>query len=372
MKVLHLIDSEGIYGAEVVLLHLMAEQKKRSVEPILGSIGKHEIQEKDIETAARLKGINVKKFRMKNGPNLLGSISIIRFAKQQHIDILHCHGYKANILVSMLPSHFRKIPYLVTVHGWTSVKRFSKLWFYWWADVFCAKRADLVVVVSDAMKNHPGILTTGLKPVVVHNGIPQALPRSKPNHHPEPLDAFCNKTFVIGAVGRLSPEKGFDLLINAVARVIERGYDVSLVIIGEGEERSRLEDIVSTKNITDKVYFTGYLDQASQYLHYFNVFIISSLTEGLPITLLEAMQKSVPIIATRVGGIPEVLDNGEYGLLVNPGNEHELAEAIITFHDSPEKRKKLCTAARERVNHLFSLETMEHGYRKLYEKLLEN
>lgn len=369
MKILHLIDSAGLYGAEAVLLHLIAEQRKQGIETILGSIGKPDIKVKNIETAARQRVINVKEFRMKNGPNLPGAISIIRFAKKNHIDLIHCHGYKANILIAMLPARFRKIPYLLTLHGWTSVKKFSKMWFYCWADALFARRVDTVAVVSEAMLNHPRIRAMGLKPAVIHNGIPQTV-RKIPGIPDNVTGRFNNKHFTIGSIGRLSPEKGLDHLVNAVANLIDNGRDVSLVIIGAGGEREKLEKLAITKGIIEKVFFLGYLDRASRYFSYFDVFVMSSLTEGMPITLLEAMQAGVPIIATRVGGIPEVLENGRCGLLVNPGDERALSNTITRLYDSPDLRYRLCAAAKERVKNVFSSRNMESGYRKLYENLL--
>jgi glycosyltransferase involved in cell wall biosynthesis len=350
----------------------MAEQKRQGIQLILGSVGKSDISEKDIESAARKDAINVKEFRMKNGPNLLGAISIIRFAKQHQVDIIHCHGYKANILMGMLPACFRVIPYLVTIHGWTSIKKFSKMWIYGWSEALFAKRADMATVVSTAMKNHPRISAVGLKTIVIHNGIPQVgLPQKVPPPPNNLFHCFSHKGFKILAIGRLSPEKGFDLLVNAISKLINNGHDISLVIIGEGAERKRLENLAQIRGVADKVFFTGYLDQASRYLRHFDLFVISSITEGLPITLLETMQAGVPIVATRVGGIPEVLDNGKYGLLVDPGNENELADAITKLYNSPEKRNEMRKAAREAVKHDFSSENMERDYREVYEKLVQ-
>jgi glycosyltransferase involved in cell wall biosynthesis len=369
--VLHLIDSTGMYGAEAVVLDLMAEQKRKGIVPILGSIGETDIQDKEIEKIAEQRSLEVKKFRMKNGLNILGAMRIARFASNNKMDLIHCHGYKPNILMGLIPKRVRRVPYLVTMHGWTTTNSFSKMGVYSWLDAIMVKRADMAVVVSQSMMNHPKVRAIGLKTIVIHNGVRSpADDDSNISSEKHFLNGFKPKGMIIGAVGRLAPEKGFEVLIEAVAELAREGYNVSLVIIGEGRERQKLEDLSYKRGIADRVLLAGYHHHVNRQLNYFDVFVLSSLSEGLPITLLEAMEAGLPIIATSVGGVPEALDNGKCGLLVSRGSSHEIAKAFMKLYESPDLRYRLGNLAKKRVRNEFTVEKMALEYLKIYEKIL--
>jgi glycosyltransferase involved in cell wall biosynthesis len=371
VKILHLIDSGGLYGAEVVLLNLMKEQTRVGLIPLLGSIRRHkEPSQKAIEAQARSNGLQVIEFAMKNGPNVFGAMRIIRFAKESKFDIIHCHGYKANILMGLMPASYRKIPYIVTLHGWTSRNIWTRIWFYEWLDALMARRADRIVMVTSALQKDFRVRLLGLRGNVVHNGIPSSDDEFKDESQARvDVKDFCAKHFTIGTISRLAAEKGVDVLIRSVGNVIKKGLNVSLVIIGDGRERQRLEMVCDSIGIRDKVLFTGYIPHASAYLSIIEFFVISSFTEGLPITLLEAMRAGTPVIATNVGGIPEVLDDGRCGMLVDSGNEAGLIEAIQKLYHSEDMRKTFRAAAKKRFEEQFTLDKMESRYRQIYSKV---
>jgi glycosyltransferase involved in cell wall biosynthesis len=373
ISVLHLIDSGGVYGAEKVVLSLMVEQKKTGQRPVLGSIGSPEIAEKPIEGAAANFGLVVRKFRMQNGLNLNGALEIADYCAKERIDILHCHGYKANILMASLSNQRLQTRRVVTLHGWTGTRVLSRLWIYEWLDALSAKRASAVVVVSGAMADCRRLRILGLKPRVIHNGIP--LDQSSPNWGDSErlgwLSSTNPKAFLVGTIGRLSVEKGFNYLVKAVAKVIHAGSSVRLVIVGEGEEQPTLERLAESLGIREHVVFAGYVPNAHFCLPCFNLFVMSSLTEGLPITLLEAMNAEVPIVATRVGGIPEALGFGQCGLLVDARESDQIAKAIQQIYESPELERQRIQNAKRRVQELFSLVRTESDYRRLYAELLE-
>ena len=130
MKILHVIDSQGLYGAERVILSLMLEQGAMGLETHLCSIGNRNAGEKAIETEASRRGLRVRKMRMRDGPNIAGGLAITRFARREGFDLLHSHGYKSNILLGFIPKRLRGIPLVSTIHGWTSTQRFSKIGLY--------------------------------------------------------------------------------------------------------------------------------------------------------------------------------------------------------------------------------------------------
>jgi glycosyltransferase involved in cell wall biosynthesis len=368
MKILHLIDSGGLYGAEIMLLNLMKEQERKGLIPVLGSIRRHqEPSQKAIEAQARDDGLQVAEFAMINGPNIFGATRIIRHAKENKFDVIHCHGYKANILMGLMPASYRRIPYIVTLHGWTSRSIWTRIWFYEWLDALMARRADRIVMVSSAIKKGPRVRLMGLNGFVVHNGIPDSSDNAKKEIPViSDLKDFCGKDFTIGTISRLTAEKGVELLIRSVANVIHEDLSASLVVIGDGRDRRFLEKLTHALGIKDKVLFTGYIPHADSYLSLLNIFVISSFTEGLPISLLEAMRSGTPVIATKVGGIPEVLDYGRCGMLVESGNEADLSEAILKLYHSDDMRKTLSAAARKRFEEQFTIDKMESRYREIY------
>jgi len=148
LKILHIIDSGGLYGAEIMLLHLIDEQKKLGLKPVLLSIGRKGIAEKPIEIEASKREIEVHKFRMRSGPNIVWAIKILLFAQKNAFDLMHSHGYKGNILFGFMPKPVRKLPLISTLHGWTSTTGFSKMRVYLWLDSLSLRFIDAVVLVN--------------------------------------------------------------------------------------------------------------------------------------------------------------------------------------------------------------------------------
>jgi len=313
-------------------------------------------------------------------------------------DILHSHGYKGDVAFGSMPKSIRKLPLVSTLHGWTSVNGISKNALYEWLQRKSLRRMDAVVLVNKSMLSHPKLNHLNrINFHVVNNGIPISdspfndLPNEQFNHLTNPqfdhltnqqLDKeiidFCSGSFTIGSIGRLSTEKGYRYLIEAFALLLKKDIDARLIIIGEGYERKQLEELVvdfglkdKVLLLKDKVLLPGYRDKAKQYLPYFNAFVLSSLTEGLPMTLLEAMQAKVPIVATRVGGIPDALSNGEAGLLAEAQNPKALAEALSRIYKNSNLASELVDKAYHRLSSEYSSQNMALGYLKIYNNLIQ-
>lgn len=373
MKIFHTIDSGGLYGAEVVLLNLMEEQRSMGMEPVLCSIGVHSIKEKAIEINARNRGMEVKAIRMKSGPNVIGAFKILHYAKQCSVDIIHSHGYKTNILLGVIPKSIRKIPLICTVHGWTNTKAMSKMALYEWLDRKLLKYLDAVVVVNRLMIGDSRIVSAKVaksKMFVVENGIKLEKGRHTNYDKDRVISQYIKSSFSICIVGRLSKEKGHEYLIEAVRLLKDKGNNIKLIIIGEGDLLNELQAKVRHLYLQDHVMFLGYLENATVYIRHFDVFVLSSLTEGMPITLLEAMQENVPIVATNVGGIPDIIGNGEAGLLVPPSDPGALASGIECILENPAIIKPLTDCAASRLKQYYSSEVMAKKYMNIYNILI--
>jgi glycosyltransferase involved in cell wall biosynthesis len=367
MRILHFVDSGGLYGAEVVLLSLATVQQRLGHSPALVSIGSASSGEKPIEHEAARRGIPVHAVRMTDGPNLPGALRLMDLARSQRADVLHSHGYKPDILLGLLPKRFRTAPLVATVHGYTHGQGLDRMRLYKWLDLRALRRFDRVVLVHSGMRAIPGIDKLDASRVrVIENGLPDPDPMGSSAALDPRLVAFCQGT-VVGAVGRLSPEKGFDRLIEAFSQLVAGGSKAKLVILGEGPERGTLERAVAERGLTGRVLMPGFVD-GPRHLSLFSVFALPSLTEGLPISLLEAMRAGVPVVATRVGAVPAVLGD-ECGLLVEQDDVTGLARALERVLTNAPLAADLVRASASRVR-AFSSDRMVARYSDAYAELI--
>jgi len=368
MKILHVIDSGGLYGAEIMLLNLVEEQIALGLTPVIASIGDKKTQEKPLEREARRRGLPLVCFRMIPGPNIPGAYRLISYAANEGFDLIHSHGYKGNILLGFIPRAIRKIPLVSTLHGYTSTRGLSKMRIYEWLDTLSHRLIDAVVLVNRGMLNHPGIKKQkGIGFHVINNGIPvrkaDSTKTRKVRTGSEPL--------IIGSIGRFSSEKGYTFLIEAFSRLIEKGVEARLVLIGDGYERALLESCVKRHNLSQRVEFPGYRHNAKQYITEFDIYAISSLTEGLPITLLEAMEARTTVVATAVGGIPDVIENNREGFLVPPCDPAAMAESFFRLSKDPLFSRELADKAYDKLLRTYSSRQMAEEYIRVYTKCLK-
>jgi glycosyltransferase involved in cell wall biosynthesis len=373
IKVLHLIDSGGLYGAEMMLLNLVEEQLKSGLDPLILSAGALGTQDKAIELEAKKRGLPVRQVRLGAGINFVKVFQIIFFAKREGFDVMHSHGYKFNILIGIVPKFIRKVPFLTTLHGYTTAKGFSKIKIYQMLERIILKRLDGIVYVSNELKKNP--ILKGFKAkheVTIFNGIDA----SKVIAGVSDSDSITIKEFFpkekgdhiyIGAIGRLSQEKGFDLLIDAFSELAVNNPNIRLIIIGEGVLRPQLEHKISTHNLQDKIKLPGYINPVYRLMKDLDGLVMPSHTEGLPITLLEACILNLSIVASRVGSIEEVLSDYESSVVVEPGNIAELKEAIKKLIIKKSEKE---SPAREWRPTAFDPKTMTNKYTEFYSQLI--
>lgn len=171
---------------------------------------------------------------------------------------------------------------------------------------------------------------------------------------------------VIGAVGNLTPVKNHRLLIQAIAGLIQTGVSCDLRIAGEGPERTNLEQLAAGLGVSSHVFFPGQVDDIPRFLRGLDLFVLPSTSEAHPNALLEAMASGLPCVATAVGGVPEVLNSGNAGVLVAPDDPKSLADSMRELCTSPKARKSLGMAARRRVEERYSMGQMADAYARLY------
>ncbi|MCL4408927.1 MAG: glycosyltransferase [Gammaproteobacteria bacterium] len=231
-----------------------------------------------------------------------------------------------------------------------------------------AKGVDRYIAVSNEV-SHRIHQTYGIsqdKLQVIYNAVPQALSASDSLTIPADAPWSSSKMPIVLSVARLDKQKGHRYLLEAAKQVPEALF----VLVGEGDERADLETYAVSLGLLDRVFFTGFRNDVPRLLAQCDVFVLPSLYEGLPISILEAMEAAKPVIATTVGGVDEEIIDGETGLLVPPADSEALAGAIRRLLADHALCRKLANAGRNRVRSVFSVQAMMQQLTQLYESLL--
>ena len=370
MRVLHVIDSGGLYGAERVVLALMGALRDDGIECALASIAEENLPENALESEARALGFTVRRHTMGAGPDFRRATELVEWARNEGVDLLHTHGYKANTLVAGMRPKQRRLRAVATLHGWTATRYFSRMRAYETAERFMLRNADWVVAVSEAMVERWALRRRyGDRLRVIHNGIPvdSGLLADECAPLPREIAEFIHGRMAIFAAGRLSPEKGFDVLIEALPILKSAGFDVRLVLVGEGKQRARLEEQARALGVGDAVMMPGYHQNAGRLMRHFDAIAIPSRSEGLPIVLLEALMARVPIVATAVGEMPSVLGRCGARTAIDVADAKALAHELELVLNGVYESSALDRISDRATEH-YSAQAMGARYRHLYEE----
>jgi len=175
---------------------------------------------------------------------------------------------------------------------------------------------------------------------------------------------------MVGVVARLDLQKGFEYLLQAARELCKTFHGLKIIIVGEGPDRGAIEEIIRQYGLQSNVVLAGQQSNMPAVYAAMDIFVLPSLNEGLPMTVLEAMAASKPVIATRVGAIPSVIKDGENGLLVTPKDSVGLRNAIASVLDDPERRRRMGDQAHAWVSQNYTSEAMALRYREMYEGVL--
>jgi len=294
---------------------------------------------------------------------------MLNICRRERVAIWHGHDYKTNLL-GLLLRRFWPMRLVTTVHGWVHHTRRTPL--YYALDRWCLPRYERVLCVSDDLRQCS--LECGVpsdRCLLIENAIDTEEFRRQRTaiDAKRGLGLQCHR-LVIGAVGRLSPEKGFDVLLHALARVLGQGADAELLLIGEGEQRAELESLADSLGCRDRVHFAGFQGDTRRFYEAMDVFVLSSLREGLPNVVLEAMAMEVPLVATRIAGVPRVIEDGRNGLLVEPGSAEELAGAMMRLIQNQPLRERLKQEELHTVEDRFSFRDRMSKVAAVFDELL--
>lgn len=273
---------------------------------------------------------------------------LFRLVRELGNVIWHGHDYKADALGWLL-HHGHRMKLVSTVHGWGVYA--PRVHFYHFIHKLCLRGFDRVVCVSPSLREE--CIRAGIPPSiceVLPNGVDCeefAPPSSREDAKRRlGLPVACP---VVGYVGRLSAEKDLGTLLRGLARLIENGLSVRALIVGDGPARDELHNTIRDLSLEQHVTLVGHTPDPRPYYAAMDVFILSSLREGLPNVLLEAMAMAVPVVTTPVGGIPQLIRDGETGTLIPPGDDRALAEAVKQLVTDRSRAVALGENARQHV-----------------------
>jgi glycosyltransferase involved in cell wall biosynthesis len=287
-------------------------------------------------------------------------------ARANHIDLLHCHHYTPFVYGQLAALVTGGLPVIFTEHGrlsddGPSLKRRM-------VNPLLGRLPSAIFAVSEDLRRH--MVAEGLpaqRVRVIHNGVEAAgPPQAADRRAARQRLGIGHDRFVIGAVGRFDPVKDFETLLDGFAASRRLQPGATLVLVGDGPERPRIEARIASLGLQETVLLLGYRADVRRILPAFDVFANSSTHEGVSLTILEAMAAALPVVATRVGGTPEVVRSGETGLLVPGRTSSAFAEAFGTLAADPDRRQAFGAAGRVRMQRHFSFASMAAGYLDAY------
>jgi len=369
-SILQLIGGGEIGGAEQHVLTLL-----KGIDPEHFSVVSGCLIDGPFAQLTREMEIHTLRFPMKYALDLSPLPHLIREVRRQNLSLIHTHGSRANLL-GRLAGRWLKIPVVSTVHSSLKQDYLSpKAAFLALAlDRMTLPLTSGIITVSEALAYE--VADRGGENIrTIYNGI-QPLPHLEdPRNRADLRQSFRRSwgipfdALILGTIARLHPTKGLNYLIKAAKLLQMRFPKVHLLIVGDGPLHLELEAQLNSIGLPYTL--TGFLPDAYQSLPAMDLFILPSISEGMGLVLLEAMQAHIPIVASQVGGIPEVIRDGKEGLLVPPMNPEALAEACLRILENPELSKSMTEAGAKRWQE-FSIYEMLRQTQTFYQELLRD
>ena len=370
MRICHVTIGDLWGGAEAqiaTLLPCLAKSDLFEISVVLFNHGR-------LAEELRLQGIRVTVFDEK----VIGSLALLKhlvsYLRNEPCVIIHSHKPKDTVLSGLARLLCPSAVLVRTVHGapepFTGWNQFKMTFYEMLSKIVNKYIATNVIAVSSEICDAVGYAGNA-KVRCIHNGIDLERVRARGKQRALRKDlGFLENDTVIGVVGRMTPIKGHQIFLKSAARLVQQeGDKVRFLIVGEGPLEGSLKELAISLGLGEKVIFAGHRNDVYDVIEAIDIFVLPSYHEGIPMVLLEAMALNRAVIASRVGGIPEVVDHEVNGLLVSAGKENELAEACrLLIHDKS-LAARLRGAARLKVETCFSSKAMCGKVTSLYESV---
>jgi glycosyltransferase involved in cell wall biosynthesis len=361
-RVLLLITLAEVGGAQTYVASLLPALVDR-FDVSIAAHGPGPLRDAAAEAGVRFIALEHVRRPIRPWRDMAGFVELVRLLRRERPDILHASSSKAGLL-GRLAAVVARVPIRIfTVHGWAfAAHSGSASALYRHADRLAGRLTTMTVCVSENERMagiRAGTCSTK-KTVVIPNAVSlESTPRAR-HERAVPL---------IVSVGRLKAPKDFLTLVRALAELPEDSYEA--LIVGDGPERPSLERELRRLGLEERVRLAGERHDVPALLATADVFVLSSRSEGMPVSVLEAMAAELPVVASRVGGVPELVVDGETGFLVRPADPRALATALAWLVDHRELRARLGAAGRVRAETRFNLNSFRRAHLELYGAELE-
>lgn len=367
--VCHVASGDLLAGAEVLLLNLVKASSREILNQTLFALFNNGVFSRKLKEH----GVRVIIIEEKGFPaDIQIAYRLARVFIQEGVQVVHTHGYKSNV-IGGIASRLAGSPLLIrTEHGKSLTalgNGFSKLTIVSLIDYFAGRFwTDKIIAVSYDLSKDLAQRYPPEKIITIHNGIDLSqfdMERTSIDLKSEFGVSDENK--LIGIFARLNPEKGVGLFLKAAKLISLKAPHARFFIVGDGPLCQKLKEETVQLELEKQVVFAGFRDDVLDLIRQMDVVVVSSVHEGIPMVILEAMALRKAVVATKVGGIPEVIDDQEDGILVPSGDDHSLAVACLELIENQALAKRLGLNARKEIEKRFSAETMLNKHWSLYQ-----
>jgi glycosyltransferase involved in cell wall biosynthesis len=371
-------------GPALHVSYLSAGLRDRGYETILvaGSVGRGEQSMSYVAEELGVPVVTIPHLHREISPvrDLLATMRLARIIRAERPAILHTHTAKAGAVgrVAALLAGRHRPPIIVhTFHGhvlrgyfgrfWTGVFRLLERWL--------ARITDALVAVSPEVRDE--LVAFGVAPAskfrVIRLGIEldERLSRDgAARAETRRVMGIGDERFVVGWIGRMTAVKRTDVVLRSFRRLRDDGVDAVLCMVGDGPDRRSVEDLAGELGVMRDSLFPGYQEDVGPFFAAFDVFVLPSGNEGTPVTAIEALASGCPVVATRVGGVPDVVTDGADGFLVEPGDVEALAARLAQLAGDRDLRTRMGAAGRERMLSRYAVDRLIDDIDRLYRDLL--
>jgi len=375
MRILYIVTAAEFGGAPLHVLQLMKYMVKQGHE-----VGLVAAPEPRLMEGAKALGVKIfpnPHFVRPFNPckDLAALWFVFKAIRQFKPDLVSAHSTKAGF-AARFSCAILGIPVIFTAHGWVFTEGKNPLVRYplVLAEHFASKITKKIICVSKydkelALRFH---VAPEKKLVIIHNGMD---PHPYLNSDGSKIRTFLGlnkKDVLITMVARFVPQKDHNTLLQALNLISNNQYKYKVAFVGDGERKSLLRQEVEKLGLNERVIFLGERRDVPEILAASDIFVLSSNWEGLPRSIIEAMMAGLPVVATKVGGIPELVEDGVTGFLVPPKDPRALAEALQKLIENPDLRRRMGEAGRKKALREFTLDRMLHETERVYREIFNS
>jgi glycosyltransferase involved in cell wall biosynthesis len=384
-KVLRAIARLNMGGPALHVSYLSAGLRERGYETILvaGSVSQGEQSMAYVADGLGVPVVTIPHLHREISPvrDLLATIRLARMMRAERPVILHTHTAKAGAVgraAALLAGRSRPPIIVHTFHGHVLRGYFGRFWtgVFRRLERMLARITDALVAVSPEVRDE--LVAFGVAPAskfrVIRLGIEldaRVAQAGAARAETRRVMGIGDDRFVVGWIGRMTAVKRTDVVLEAFRRLKEQGVDTVLCMVGDGPDRTSVEEQAGRLGIMRECLFPGYQEDVGPFFAAFDVFVLPSGNEGTPVTAIEALASGCPVVATRVGGVPDVVTDGEDGFLVASGDVEQLAARLAELANDPELRARMGAAGRGRMQTRYAVSRLIDDVDRLYRDLLE-